>query len=160
MSEYITLRLAKPSDAVPIALLSRDLIEIGLEWCWIPARVANHIRCPDTVVLVACTHKRLIGFAIMDFGEEDAHLNLLAVRPEHQRTGIGRRLIKWLEKSAVVAGILVVSLEVRVHNHGARRFYQALGYREVAQIPRYYSGREPAIRMVHELHCTISGHIP
>jgi ribosomal protein S18 acetylase RimI-like enzyme len=57
------------------------------------------------------------------FRDEHAHLNLLAVRPTHQRTGLGTRLVDWLMESAQVAGIAAVSLELRTANDDARRFY-------------------------------------
>ncbi len=151
MSEEITLKLARSADVKPIALMSRDLIESGLGWSWTPARVDREFRDRDSLVLTARTRRALIGFAIMQFQEEDAHLNLLAVKPGHQRMGLGLRLVRWLEKSALVAGISSVNLEVRAKNRGARAFYQAIGYFEVALIPRYYRNREPAVRMAHTL---------
>ncbi len=148
----ITLRLARPAEAGAIALMSRDLIENGLGWSWTPERVARNIRCRDTLTVVACaTQERLIAFAIMYFGLEEAHLNLLAVQPGYRHAGIGRRLVAWLEQSAVAAGIRTLSLEVRADNHKAQRFYQTAGFRRIALQPGYYHGREAAVRMVRTL---------
>lgn len=154
MSETVTLSLAKLGDAERIARMSRDLIEVGLGWRWTAARVATQIRCPDTCVVVARTRQRLIGFAIMHFLTVDAHLLLLAVHPSWQRLGIGQRLIEWLEKSARVAGITSIHLEVRASNKNAQTFYRALGYRETTVAPRYYNSRESALRMIHNLRVT------
>lgn len=150
----VKLLLAKPRDATRIALISRETVEYGLPWSWGPARVARHIRNPDASVVTACIEKQLIGFAIMYFRDESAHLNLLAVDPAYRLLGIGRNLVEWLEESARVAGTFVISLEVRAGNGGARRFYQKLGYREIVHLPRYYGGREAAVRMTR--HC---GHL-
>jgi len=73
------------------------------------------------------------------------------VRPSHQRTGVGTRLVDWLMESAQVAGIAAVSLELRTSNDRARRFYLALGFADAAYIPGYYRGAETAVRMVREL---------
>ena len=151
MDKTIELRLAKLEDAQRISLMSRDLVEQGLPWSWGTTRVTQQIHCPDTVVLTARACERVIGFAIMRFLEESAHLNLLAVDMRYQRLGIGRRLMEWLEKSARVAGTFIISLEVRVTNERARAFYRRLGYMELARIPRYYSGREAAMRMSRDL---------
>lgn len=151
MSEVIKLTLARYADANQIALMSRNLIEVGLDWRWTPARVAQQIRCPDTSVVVARLGDRLVGFAIMHFRFEEGHLLLLAVHPEHRRIGTGRSLMAWLEKSARIAGIFTIQLEVRAHNQRARAFYRALGYKETELMPLYYDGREPAIRMVCDL---------
>jgi ribosomal protein S18 acetylase RimI-like enzyme len=93
----------------------------------------------------------LIGFAIMYFGDEHAHLNLLAIRPRYQRSGLGRRLIEWLEESALVAGIPAIRLELRATNAAARRFYQRLGFVQIARVQNYYSGVEDAIRMSRDI---------
>ena len=50
-----------------------------------------------------------------------------------------------------MAGSFVIYLEVRAGNQVARAFYQALGYRRVAHVPRYYQGVEAAIRMARDL---------
>lgn len=154
MPDKVRLELAKVADANRIATMSRNLIEAGLGWSWTPGRVARQIRCPDTVVLTARTNQCLIGFAIMHFRHEDAYLNLLAVRPPHQNAGIGRRLVRWLEKSAEVAGISTIHLEVRAKNQSARAFYRALGYRDTSLAPGYYRGLEAAIRMAHHIRET------
>lgn len=149
--EHITLRLARPADATRIALMSRDLIEVGLGWSWQPERVARTMRRADSTSLVAVDGRRVIGFAIMQFGDEHAHLSLLAVATSHRRMGVGRRLIEWLVDSAYTAGIAVIHLELRTANQAGRRFYRALGFAEGAYIPGYYCGREMALRMLREL---------
>ncbi len=151
MAQEIELRLAKLDDAERIALMSRTLIEAGLPWSWDTLRVASAIRCHDTVVLTARAKRQLVGFAIMHFLYDSAHLNLLAVDPAYQRRGLGRRLMMWLEESARVAGTFVVSLELRTRNHGARAFYRKLGYAEIVRIPGYYCRREAALRMTRDV---------
>ena len=148
----LTLRLAKPADACPIALMSRELIEAGLSgWSWDPERVARSIRARDTSVLVADCQGHFIGFAIMNFGDTQAHLSLLAVTATHQRCGIGRLMMNWLEESALAAGIATLDLELRANNYAARDFYRALGFTEEAYIPRYYHGVETALRMSRDI---------
>jgi ribosomal-protein-alanine N-acetyltransferase len=131
--------------------MSRTLIEVGLGWRWTAARVAWQIQSQDTLVLVARTEVSLVGFAIMHFLMEDAHLLLLAVSPPYQRRGVGGRLLAWLEKSARVAGIGRIHLEVRAENQEAQSFYKALGFNQERLIPGYYNGKEAAARMVKNL---------
>ena len=104
-SQDIALQLACRGDAPAIAAMSRDLIEAGLGWQYRGERIRQLIDDPETVTLVARDGERLIGFAVMSFGEERAHLVLLAVRPACQRRGIARRLAQWLIRSASTAGI-------------------------------------------------------
>lgn len=149
--EHLELKLGNLADARAIAVMSREFIECGLPWSWGPARVAKHIDCPDSVVLTAWADRRLVGFAIMYFGLDRAHLNLLAVEPDYRGLGVGRRLVEWLEQSARVAGAFTVKLEVRAANIKAQAFYRRLGYRAAGVVPGYYSGKEAALAMVHDL---------
>ena len=137
--------------------MSRHFIEVGLEPSWPAARVAWHIRHADSVVLTARTQSEIAGFAIMQFGEESAHLNLLAVGPAHRRRGIARRLLVWLEETALTAGTFRIALELRARNVGARAFYAALGYCEVARLAGYYQGAEDAIRMQRDVREIVGG---
>ena len=151
MSELAILGLARSTDARDIAEMSRDLIEQGLTWSWTPARVQHFICGPDSSVVVARRDRRLAAFAIMHFGDEVAHLNLLAVAPEHRRQGLGRQLMRWLTSTALEAGVFRVNLEVRTRNEAARLFYQALGFDALNVVPGYYQGREAALRMTRRL---------
>jgi ribosomal protein S18 acetylase RimI-like enzyme len=154
------LRLARPADAYEIAVMSRYLIEVGLRgWTWPPERVVKAVRARDTNVLAADVKQHLVGFAIMDFGDTSAHLSLLAVKPSHQRCGIGRLLMDWMEEAALTAGITTVSLELRVNNFGARAFYRMLGYKEISYIPGYYRGVETAVKMTRDIRRPVSDRI-
>ena len=149
-------RLAVPSDAQEIAVMSRYLIEVGLRgWSWPPERVAKSIGARETNVLVAEVGRKFVGFAIMDFGDTSAHLSLLAVKPTHQRCGIGCRLVRWQEEAALAAGITTVSLELRTNNFSARTFYRVLGYKELSYIPGYYRGQEAAVKMARDIRPVI-----
>ena len=75
----------------------------------------------------------------------------IAVAPAHRRRGVARRLVAWLEDTALTAGTFTIALELRAGNAGARAFYAALGYRELARVPGYYQGRESAIRMMRDV---------
>jgi ribosomal-protein-alanine N-acetyltransferase len=151
------IRLATPADAYEMAVMSRCLVEIGLRgWSWPPERVQRAIRARETAVIAAQVASHLTGFAIMEFADTHAHLSLLAVQPSHQRCGIGRSLLAWLEESALTAGITTLTLELRANNYAGRCFYQALGYREKSYIPGYYRGVETALRMSRDISRTLS----
>jgi ribosomal protein S18 acetylase RimI-like enzyme len=151
MSASILIRLAELRDAQAVAVMSRDHIETGLGWKYDAARVMRAIRHRETCVLVACDRRAPIAFAIMEFGDERAHLVLLAVQPRFRRHGIGRALVDWLLASARTAGIESVHLELRASNEAAQRFYRALGFSETMIVPRYYGDREAAMRMIRVL---------
>src|ERR1700761_8814883 len=120
MSELALLNLARSADALEIAEMSRDLIEYDLDWSWTPARVLKSISGRDSSVVVARRAPRIAAFAIMHFGDETAHLNLLAVAPGHRRQGLAGRLMEWLTATAIEAGIFRIDLELRASNQAAR----------------------------------------
>jgi ribosomal-protein-alanine N-acetyltransferase len=176
MSELSTVALADAGDAREIAEMSRDLIEQGLTWSWTPARVQHFISGAESSVVVARRPRsgdippydarrnnvRRIGarridarciaaFAIMHFGDDVAHLNLLAVAPEHRRQGLGRQLMDWLTATAIEAGVFRINLELRTHNDQARAFYESLGFASRGVVQGYYQGREAALRMSRNL---------
>jgi ribosomal-protein-alanine N-acetyltransferase len=151
MSELAVLSLARRADARQIAEMSRDLIEQGLSWSWTPMRVLRSIRGIDSSVVVARRGERIAAFGIMHYGEEVAHLNLLAVAAAHRRCGLGRRLMDWLCTTAIEAGVFRVDLELRAENGGARVFYERLGFETLNVVPGYYQGREAALRMTRRL---------
>jgi ribosomal protein S18 acetylase RimI-like enzyme len=144
----LVLDFARPSDAPALAVMSRDLIESGLGWSYRPERFVQLIANDDVVALVARIQDRPVGFAVMEFGEERAHLVVLAVQTRHQRCGIGRTLVEWLLESARVAGLTSVHVELRADNSPAYALYRALGFVETLRVPGYYRGRETAIRMI------------
>lgn len=143
----IEFRLATPADAGAIAEMSRTLIEAGLGWSWTRQRVEHAIRNQDTLAVAAVQGADMVGFGIMDFGDETAHLSLFAVRSTLQRQGIGTGMFEWLKRSALVAGIARINLELRARNLHAQGFYRALGFEQVGRVPGYYRGRESALRM-------------
>ena len=159
----IAIRLAEPRDAQAIGLMSRDFIEAGLGWKYDAPRVLRAIRDRETLVVVACESAKsagdsrgaIAGFAVIEFGDERAHLVLLAVRPVHRRRGIARRMVGWLIESALTAGIESVHLELRAGNDAAQRFYRAMGFFETVLVPGYYRGaegrKEGALRMLRVL---------
>ena len=178
MSELSTLCLAQAVDAREIAEMSRDLVEQGLAWSWTPARVQHFITGSESSVVIARRDRNAIqarstrfvddrygsarrgidGFAIMQFSDETAHLNLLAVAPEHRRQGLGRQMMQWLTTTAIEAGVFRIDLELRVQNEAARAFYQQIGFDTLERVENYYGGREAALRMTRRLARNVDTH--
>jgi ribosomal-protein-alanine N-acetyltransferase len=142
---------ARRDDAPQLAAMSETYVEAGLRPTWGAARIGWHVRDAESVVLTARNLGRIAGFAIMRYADDSAHLNLLAVEPAHRRRGVARRLLEWLEQSALTAGTFSVGLELRKDNHVARAFYAALGYLETGEVPGYYQGVESALRLTRDV---------
>ena len=145
------VRLAIAADARSIAEMSRDYIEHGLGWSWTRARVLGSIQDKSTNVAVMHEQEAVLGFGIMHYGQDRAHLALLAVAPKHRKRGLGAVVLVWLEKCAVIAGIECIRLEARCDNPGAIAFYEEQGYRQTGTARGYYSGSLDAVRLEKNL---------
>jgi ribosomal-protein-alanine N-acetyltransferase len=102
---------------------------------------------PATNVAVAMRRDALAGFGIMHYADDTAHLALLAVAPAYRHQHHGLRLLDWLERSAVMAGLRHVDLEARADNHSALAFYTHAGYAQRDVVRGYYEGVVDAARL-------------
>jgi ribosomal-protein-alanine N-acetyltransferase len=136
----VEVRLATLADAADIASMSRDYIEHGLPWGWRYDRVAKAINDPETNVAVVGREGALLAFGIMSYADDDAHLQLFAVRRASQRRGIGSAVLTWLETVARTAGAERIFVEARTDNLVACAFYGEHGYHERHIKEAMYSG--------------------
>jgi [ribosomal protein S18]-alanine N-acetyltransferase len=146
-----SVRLATPADARAIAEMSREYVERGLGWTWTRERVLKAIHEHSTNVAVVLQDDLVLGFGIMQYGDQRAHLSLLAVQAFHRRRGLATLVLSWLEKSAVVAGIECIRLEARSDNAAGLAFYRRHGYRQTGLITGYYRGVLDAVRLEKKL---------
>lgn len=145
------IRLAATGDAAAIAQMSRDCIEQGLEWSWRQPRVRAAILDAATNVAVLAGGDSLLGFGIMQYRDETAHLSLFAIRPSHRHRGLGGQLLSWLEEPALIAGIGLLRVEARADNAGAIAFYRRHGFEPVRTVPGYYAGAIDAVKLEKRL---------
>jgi ribosomal-protein-alanine N-acetyltransferase len=73
---------------------------------------------------------------------DEAHFTNVAVRPDRQRRGLGRELLKRLLEEAAALGCKSATLEVRPSNAAAVALYEQAGFKGVALRPRYYSDND------------------
>lgn len=151
MASRFDIELALSSDAAHIAELSREAVEHGLPWRWTRDRVLACIRDRNTNTIVARAIDRLVGFAIMKYGEEEGSLLLFAVDPAYRRQRVGSELLEWLEVTARTAGLRAIRLEARQENQAASAFYRHHGYEEIGVVHGYYQGLEDAVRFFKRL---------
>lgn len=89
----------------------------------------------------------LVGYAVVAYLADEAHLLNLCVQPGYRGKGAGRQLLRFLLAEAVREGMARVILEVRESNDVAYGLYLAEGFEEIGRRPEYYpavSGREDA----------------
>lgn len=72
----------------------------------------------------------LLGCVYFELRRERAYFGLLAVDPERQRKGLGRRLIREVENAARGAGCDVMDIQIVNLRRELPPFYRGLGYVE------------------------------
>ena len=94
----------------------------------------------------------IIGYGGMWTIMDEAHVTNIAVRADYRGRGLGEKLLKELQRTAVFFGSARMTLEVRVSNEIARRLYRKLGFEPSGIRPGYYSdNNEDALIMWAEL---------
>lgn len=96
---------------------------------------------PASEVLVAVSAGELVATAMVGHDRHRGWIYYLAVRPDAQRRGYGRQMMRACEEWLTDRGIPKVNLMVRAGNALAHDFYAALGYQrdEVAVLSRRLS---------------------
>lgn len=69
----------------------------------------------------------------------EGHITNVAVDPDYQGQGLGRRLMNKLTSRVKALGVDSMTLEVRPSNTVAINLYTSLGFRSVGQRPKYYT---------------------
>ncbi|MFC7070352.1 ribosomal protein S18-alanine N-acetyltransferase [Halobaculum lipolyticum] len=93
----------------------------------------------------------VLGYVVGDLtpnhGRDIGHVKDLAVRPDAQGEGLGRRLLRTALRELAGRGASAVKLEVRESNHRAQELYSDEGFRPARRVPRYYGDGEAAFVM-------------
>jgi ribosomal-protein-alanine N-acetyltransferase len=140
-----TIEFAKKSDANEISALSRDEIEHGLRRRYTPERIRELMESTSKNIVVARDKKTLLGFGIMTYRNNDANLDLLAVKDRYRGNGIARDIVEWLIAVAMEAGAHSVYVQVRKSNEGAVKFYRRLSFQKIDELVGYYQGKETGV---------------
>lgn len=93
---------------------------------------------------------RWIGYAVVMFAADEAHLLNLSIAPEWQRKGFGRAFLLHLISIAVTEFSRSFFLEVRPSNIAAQALYASIGFHTIGVRRNYYpahAGREDAVVM-------------
>ena len=95
---------------------------------------------------------RVLAYAGLWLVIDEAHVLNVAVHPNAQRQGNGRRVLTALIELARENGMGLMTLEVRRSNLPAQALYHACGFMDVGYRKRYYEdNREDALIMYLEL---------
>lgn len=156
MNAAIALRAATPDDLPFVGTLCRQAFERYGDYSGVlPAWLAD----PGVQTVVAEeASRRSVGFAMLGtrcepriaaaFGGE---ILAVAVVADCRRRGIGRLLVREIERRARAARMRELRLSTAATNLIARRLYASLGFAVLAQYGRFYPAGQSALEMAKRL---------
>ncbi|PZV14745.1 MAG: ribosomal-protein-alanine N-acetyltransferase [Pseudanabaena sp.] len=127
---------------------------------WSLEAYQREIENPSSLVLGLTTENfELLGFGCLWTVLEEAHITVLAVRPEYQGQGFGKSLVWGLLKKARDRSLEWATLEVRESNHVAIALYESFGFKEIGRRPKYYevTGEDALMLWRKDIHTSEFG---
>lgn len=85
--------------------------------------------------LVVLLDGRVIGSVMVSHDGHRGSIYYLAVDPENQAAGLGRKLMEHCERLLTERGCPKINLFVRRDNEAVLKFYEQLGYQEETAVP-------------------------
>jgi len=133
----VVVRPLAAADLDQLDRLERTLFDAA---AWSRASFAEELQADGRYYLGAArvADGAVIGYAGLWFDGYDAQVMTIAVAPEHQGHGLGRRLLTALVAHARELGAPQVLLEVRVDNAPAIHLYRSMGFALLGRRRAYY----------------------
>lgn len=146
----IQLRQATPNDLDQLITLEKA--------CFESDRMSREsyrslLKKNTSFILIAETDQSLIGSSVtfLRKNSKKARLYSLCVLSEHRQQRIAAQLITAIEKILTKKGCHLLTLEVRIDNLPAIRFYQKQGYDTFGTSTHFYEDGTDALRMRKQL---------
>ncbi len=83
---------------------------------------------PELFLVASTADNRIVGSIMGGYEGHRGWMNYLAVHPSQQKTGLGKQLVRKIEKELTELGCPKINLQVRTTNTDVIDFYESLGY--------------------------------
>lgn len=90
--------------------------------------IARKLAVQPELFLVGVLGEAIVATAMAGYEGHRGWVNYLAVSPEHRRKGLGKTLMREVEKRLMARGCPKLNVQVRAANGEALQFYRRLGY--------------------------------
>ena len=144
-----TLREFRPSDVPDIVQIVADALHERYD----PSLYSSlSQQWPDGFLVAADESDRPVGFLLgVSQVEGEARVLMFAVSRDQRREGVGSLLMNRFFDRCRARGLKRATLEVRVSNGTAIRFYSKYGYSVTDLLRGYYSDGENGYQMARDL---------
>jgi len=154
--EAIRLADGKSTDLSAVMAIMNGAFSPRFGEAWTRSQCAGILPMAGVSLMLAYDNgsEQAVGFSLFRTVADEAELLLLAVAPEHQHRGVGRRLLEQFVEQARGSGASRVHLEVRDGNP-AVQMYRRAGFQPAGRRRDYYRGSDgrqyDAITLAHSL---------
>ncbi len=139
-----------------------DVLRTLPDWFGIEAAREQYVReAADRPMLVARNGTEIVGFLSMTRHAPGAwEIHAMAIRPDRHRQGIGRLLLAAAEahlhqQRAELLSVKTLSARCDYEPYErTRRFYRAMGFRPLMELPTLWSPENPCLVMIKTLAAT------
>lgn len=136
-----TLRRAKDDDLPSIISLWLNNIDTSVT----PWNITYVFRSYNRYFYVL-ERERIIGFVAGTVKSKGhGHISGIAVDKEYRGMGFGKKILRAAEDGFKQDGFEKVTLETRIGDAYARKFYESQGYKEIYVMKSYYHDGEDAV---------------
>lgn len=126
----ITLRPMTPPDLEAVAQLDAETFDplwhFGAKELW-SLLFSAHLQ-------VGCLDGQIVGYSALSIGAREAHLARLAVHPQAQGRGVGRRLLIDCLDYSHSNGVATLALNTQMSNTRSQQLYRQFGFQPTRQI--------------------------
>jgi ribosomal protein S18 acetylase RimI-like enzyme len=91
--------------------------------------IQRKLKIQPEMFLVACSDGQIIATVMAGYDGHRGWINYLAVHPQYQHSGIGRRMMDEAESRLRAAGCPKINLQVRSKNTTVIEFYERIGFK-------------------------------
>jgi [ribosomal protein S18]-alanine N-acetyltransferase len=145
----VTLRGFRPTDVPFVSAIVADALHEHYDPSLYPSLSSEW---PDGFLVAADTHEVPVGFLLgVSQVEGEARILMFAVDRNHRTAGIGALLMNAFLARCRARSFRRVTLEVRVSNATAIRFYTRFQYSVIDLLRAYYSDGENGYQMARDL---------
>jgi len=151
----VTIRTAEPGDLSFVASLAARVFTVFGQY---EQAISDWFRAEGVFTYLAWEDQRPQGFVMISslyyMSSVLSEIMAIAVSPDTQRKGVGKKLLRKAEESALHGGASFMLLHTAKNNIPARSFFSRNGYYVVSEKPRYYPEGQDALRMIKKLEAT------
>ncbi|NOX63444.1 MAG: GNAT family acetyltransferase [Chloroflexi bacterium] len=127
------IRAYQPTDEEAVIALW-EICGLTRPWNNPKRDIERKLRVDPDLFLVGEVEGRLVAAAMAGYEGHRGWVNYLAVHPDFQRQGLGRRMMEEIEAKLIARGCPKINVQIRSDNEGVIAFYRQLGFRVDATV--------------------------